>query len=337
MSIRQDYEELETVILSPYAALAKNTRGRAVSETECDIRTVYCRDRDRIIHCKAFRRLKQKTQVFLSPQGDHYRTRLTHTLEVSQIARTIARALRLNEDLTEAVALGHDLGHTPFGHAGEHALDALCPFGFHHYEQSARVAQHIEKNRAGLNLTWETLDGILNHTRGQWAATQEGCAVRHSDLVAYLNHDIEDAVTAGVLREEDLPREVTKALGASKSARITTLITAFVRHFDGQFRLPAEIQEPYDELRDFMYDRIYLNKDGAAKIEEAKVKDLISGLYGIYTSDPGRMPELYRAIAEEEGPERAAADYISGMSDDFAIRRFEEIFIPKSWGYRIGD
>lgn len=224
MTVRERTEEIERITLSPFATLSENSRGRAVPEKPCPLRPCFQRDRDRIIHCKAFRRLKQKTQVFLSPEGDHYRTRLTHTLEVSQIARTIARALRLNEDLTEAIALAHDLGHTPFGHAGERALNRLCPGGFKHYEQSARVVTKLEKDGSGLNLTWEVLNGIVTHTRGEWAATREGRVVRFADHIAYMNHDIEDAVTAGVLRNEDIPAEITSVLGSTKSERITSLI-----------------------------------------------------------------------------------------------------------------
>lgn len=334
MKPRERIEEFETQFLSEYATLAKSSKGRQRAEEKCDLRTDFCRDRDRIIHCKAFRRLKQKTQVFLSPQGDHYRTRLTHTLEVSQIARTIARALCLNEDLTEAIALGHDLGHTPFGHAGEHALNKLCKKnGFRHYEQSVRVVEKLEKDHRGLNLTYETMDGIGNHTKCTWPITPEGCIVRHADRIAYLNHDIEDAISAGVLGENDLPENVAVVLGRSKSQRITTLISAMVDGFDGEFHVEERIQQPYDELYSFMYDRIYLNKEGAAKAEEHKVYNLIAGLFEYYTKQPESLPEFYRDIARQEDVERAVADYISGMSDEYAVHKYSELFIPKSWGY----
>ena len=336
MTIRQQQEELEASVLSSYAMLAKNSR-RAEPEQQCDIRTEFCRDRDRVIHCKAFRRLKQKTQVFLSPQGDHYRTRLTHTLEVSQIARTVSRALRLNEDLTEAIALGHDLGHTPFGHAGEHALDRLCSEGFHHYEQSIRVVSVIERDQKGLNLTLETLDGIKNHTKGDWPYTLEGCVVRYSDRIAFLNHDIEDAISARILREQDLPAQATKVLGDSKSKRITCLISALVSHFDGSLSFPEEVRQAYSDLNDFMYERIYLNTQGQAKIEERKVYDLMANLFESYRKDPSLMPELYQDLARRDGIERAVADYISGMTDEYAVHRFEELYIPKPWGYQPGQ
>jgi len=331
MTPRERTEQLEASCLSEHATLAKNTKGRKSPEQKCDIRTDFCRDRDRIIHCKAFRRLKQKTQVFLSPQGDHYRTRLTHTLEVSQIARTIARALRLNEDLAEAVALGHDLGHTPFGHAGEYALNELCPFGFKHFEQSVRVVEKLEKNHQGLNLTYETINGIANHTKGGWPDTLEGRAVRHADRIAYLNHDIEDAISAGGLKESDLPKNVSDTLGRSKSQRITTLINALV--YGEGLEIEPDIQAAYDELHGFMYERIYLNTDGAAKAEEHKVHDLIRFLFEYYVKSPDRLPEFYRDISEAEGTERAVADYISGMSDAYAVHCYKELFIPKSWGY----
>ncbi len=334
MTIRERTEEIERQVLCSFAAKAADSRGRAYPEEKCDIRTDFCRDRDRIIHCKTFRRLKQKTQVFLSPMGDHYRTRLTHTLEVSQIARTIARALRLNEDLTEAISLGHDLGHTPFGHAGERALDKLCPGGFTHYEQSVRVVEKLERNRRGLNLTWETIDGIRCHTRGEWAHTLEGQLVRHADRIAYLNHDVEDAITAGVLREEDLPQIVREVLGSRKSRRITTLIDHLVRNFDGGFSFTGEVKEAYDELYRFMFARVYLDESGAAKAEEHKVFDLVAALYEFYVRHTDRMTPFYQQVAEEEGAQRAVTDYISGMTDLYATHCFEELFIPKAWSLR---
>lgn len=334
MTPREWTEQVEAQVLSKHATLATNSAGRKTPEQKCDLRTDFARDRDRIIHCKAFRRLKQKTQVFLSPQGDHFRTRLTHTLEVSQIGRTIARAVRINEDLTEAVAMGHDLGHTPFGHAGERALDTLCPHGFKHYEQSVRVVEKLEKNRHGLNLTFETLDGIERHTKGDWAITPEGQTVRHADRVAFLNHDIEDAIAAGVMAERELPAEVTDVLGHSKSARITTLIQALVKEFDGDFHFSSDIQQAYDALYEFMFQRVYLNTEGAAKSEEHKVFGLVESLYNYYMTDAARMPRFYQDIADEDGIERAVADYISGMSDAFATHCFTDSFIPKSWALK---
>ncbi len=333
MTPRERTEQWELQFLSEHAAHAAESKGRGRAEESCEIRTDFCRDRDRIIHCKAFRRLKQKTQVFLSPQGDHYRTRLTHTLEVSQIARTIARALCLNEDLTEAIALGHDLGHTPFGHAGEHALSECSSFGFKHYEQSVRVVEKLEKEYHGLNLTHETVDGIGNHTKGQWPETLEGCIVRHADRIAYLNHDIEDAISAGVLREGDLPAQVKDVLGNTKSKRITTLIRALIDGFDGALQLDSTTQTAYDALYDFMFEHIYLNKEGAAKTEEHKVSDLVTQLFHQYMKYPEKMPAFYCMIAEREGTERAVVDYISGMSDRYAVFCYNEAFIPKSWGY----
>ena len=305
MTVMERIQEAEKRNLAPYASLSSQTRGRDRPEAESELRTPYQRDRDRIIHCKSFRRLKHKTQVFLSPEGDHYRTRLTHTLEVSQIARTIARALMLNEDLTEAIALGHDLGHTPFGHAGERSLNELVPGGFRHYEQSVRVVEKLEKNGQGLNLTWEVRDGILCHTCGTQARTLEGRVVRLADRIAYINHDIDDAKRAGVLCEDEIPADILHVLG-----------------------LDPEIQQAFDRLHDFMYESVYLNP--RAKKEEKKVPGLIETLYR-YLCRPDRLPEDMRRIAQEEGCERAACDYIAGMTDHFAVQLFSTIFIPKSW------
>ncbi|MEG0751621.1 MAG: deoxyguanosinetriphosphate triphosphohydrolase [Oscillospiraceae bacterium] len=334
MNIRERTEEIERETLCECAAKSADSRGRAVPEEKCEMRTDFCRDRDRIIHCKSFRRLKQKTQVFVAPMGDHYRTRLTHTLEVSQIARTVSRALRLNEDLTESIALGHDLGHTPFGHAGERALDTLCSGGFTHYEQSVRVVERLERDRRGLNLTYETIDGIRCHTKETWAQTVEGRVVRYSDKIAYLNHDIEDAISAQVLRADELPINVRKVLGEGKSRRITTLVNALVYGFDGELHIDGEVGEAYEALSDFMFGRIYLDRAGAAKIEESKVFGLVELLFHEYCSAPEKMPEFYRVIAREDGTERAVADYISGMTDAFATHCFEEMFVPKSWSLR---
>lgn len=336
MTIRERYELLEKEILSKNASLASDSKGRKKYEDEGDIRTAFCRDRDRIIHSKSFRRLKQKTQVFISPEGDHYRTRLTHTLEVSQIARTIARALRLNEDLTEAIAMGHDLGHTPFGHAGERALDELCSFGFKHYEQSVRVVELIEKDHQGLNLTYETIDGILNHTTGQLPSTYEGQVVRISDRIAYLNHDIEDAITANVFCESLLPKSITDVLGNGKSKRITTLIDSLLENStDNELRFGSEVGEAYDELHRYMFENIYLNTESDVKNEEHKVYDLISLLFGYYTKNFQAMPEFYVFTAELESIERAVVDYVSGMSDAYATRCFESLFIPKPFAIQV--
>lgn len=331
MDIRERTEQVEKMILSPRAALSINSKGRERPDEEDPLRTCYQRDRDRVLHSKAFRRLKQKTQVFLSPEGDHYRTRLTHTLEVSQIARTIARALQLNEDLTEAVALAHDLGHTPFGHAGERALNHLSPGGFAHYQQSLRVVDYLEKNGRGLNLTWEVRNGIVTHTKGDWAATLEGCAVRRADHIAYLNHDIEDAITAGVLREEQLPAEAVEVLGHTKSQRITTLITDLVVNSEGKDSLEfsAEVDAAYNVLKDFMYSTVYV--DPVAKREEQKVEKLLTDLYEKILEQPELLPNFYMQIAYTEGMDRAIVDYISGMSDAFANRLFEQLFVPQKW------
>lgn len=331
MTPRERTQTIEKETFSPFATLSVNSRGRALPEEECPLRTVFQRDRDRIIHCKAFRRLKQKTQVFLSPEDDHYRTRLTHTLEVSQISRTISRALGYNEDLTEAIALGHDLGHTPFGHAGERALDMLNPQGFKHYQQSVRVVSCLEKEHKGLNLAFEVLDGMDRHTGGDWACTPEGRVVRYADRIAYINHDIEDAISAGVLKEEDLPAEAVEVLGDTKSKRITQLITSLVENsVNAELKMAPRVNEMYQLLHKFMYATVYV--DPVAKKEEQKVQKLLEELYGYFKAKPHKMPEFYLDIAREEGTDRAVTDYLSGMSDDYAIATFENLFIPKKWG-----
>ena len=329
MTIREQYEQKERQMLSPYAALAQNSKGRDREQEECPVRTVYQRDRDRILHCKSFRRLTHKTQVFLSPEGDHYRTRLTHTLEVCQIARTIARALRLNEDLTEAIALGHDLGHTPFGHAGEHVLDEICPEGYRHNEQSVRVVEVLENNGHGLNLAWEVRDGILNHQSGMNAATLEGRVVRYSDKIAYMNHDIDDACRAGMLTEEDLPFELRHGLGRGKSARITAFITSLIENSGDDIKMSEDCQKHYDALRTFMYEAVYTNP--AAKMDEGKAKDIILRLVEYFMENPQKMPEEYSVIVAREGKLRAVCDYISGMSDRYCVSLYEKLFIPRSW------
>ena len=329
MTIREETEAIERQTLSRYATLSENSLGRRTPLEDDPIRPCFQRDRDRILHCKAFRRLKQKTQVFLSPEGDHYRTRLTHTLEVSQIARTIARALRLNEDLTEAISLAHDLGHTPFGHAGERALDKLTPGGFKHYMQSLRVVDKLEKDGQGLNLTWEVRNGIVTHTKGIWAATPEGRIVRMADQIAYVNHDIEDAVRAGVLDPATLPKDCTAVLGQTKSARITTMINSILAHSDGDVAVGAEENEAFLALRDFMYATVYVDK--TAKAEEQKVDKVIGELYEYYLAHVDQMSNFYVQLAYQDNPERAVTDYISGMSDEFAIRTFEDVFVPRKW------
>ena len=329
MDVRTRTEEIERLTLAPWATFSDESRGRQRPEEQDPIRPVFQRDRDRVLHCKAFRRLKQKTQVFLSPEGDLYRTRLTHTLEVSQIARTIARALRLNEDLTEAIALGHDLGHTPYGHAGERALNRLCPGGFTHYRQSLRVVDFLEKDGRGLNLTWEVRNGIVTHTKGIWAAMPEGRIVRMADQIAYVNHDIEDAVRAGVLDPATLPKDCTAVLGQTKSARITTMINSILAHSDGDVGVGAEENEAFLALRDFMYATVYVDK--TAKAEEQKVDKVIGELYEYYLAHVDQMSNFYVQLAYQDNPERAVTDYISGMSDEFAIRTFEDVFVPRKW------
>lgn len=329
-SIREITEQIEKQTLSEHATLSSNTKGRARNEVQDDIRTDFQRDRDRILHSKAFRRLKHKTQVFLSPESDHYRTRMTHTLEVSQIARTIARALRLNEDLTEAIAMGHDLGHTPFGHAGERALDKLTSFGFTHYEQSVRVCKRLEKNLKGLNLTEEVLDGIGKHTRGELPSTLEGQIVRISDRIAYINHDIDDAVRGDIILSDDIPFNIKLTLGTTKSARIATLVRSVVENSDDVIKMDAETAEAFGELHTFLFDNVYRNPK--AKSEETKVDGIIKGLFDYYMENPNRMPAEFSVISNEEGVERAVTDYIAGMTDDFAILTYQNIYIPKSWG-----
>ena len=333
MTIREQLELREIEYLSPYATLSKDSRGRERAEEECDIRPVFQRDRDRILHCKAFRRLKQKTQVFLLPKGDHYRTRLTHTLEVSQNARTIAKALRLNEDLVEAIALGHDLGHTPFGHAGERALDEVCPLGFQHNEQSVRVVKRLEKQGEGLNLTWEVRDGILNHKSAGTPHTLEGQIVRLSDKIAYINHDIDDAIRGGVLKEEDIPKTYREILGNSTRVRLDTMIhNVIINSMDQpEIRMSPEVEQATMALRAFMFENVY--KNPVAKGEEEKAINMVTNLYEYYRRHIQLLPDQFLEMLEEEGgtPERIVCDYIAGMTDTYAIKKFEEYFIPESW------
>ncbi|MDF2819815.1 MAG: putative deoxyguanosinetriphosphate triphosphohydrolase [Clostridiales bacterium] len=332
MKIKQMQEEFEKIRLSEYAKLSMDTRGRKIEEPPCDMRTEFQRDRDRVLHCKAFRRLKHKTQVFLSPEGDHYRTRLTHTLEVSQIARTIARALRLNEDLVEAAALGHDLGHTPFGHAGESVLNEMCSFGFKHYEQSVRVVEKLENKGTGLNLTLETIDGIRNHTTSSMPSTLEGKIVRLSDKIAYINHDIDDALRGKILCEEDIPTEYTDILGATTRIRLNTLVHDIVRNSYEQpdIIMSKDVEAAMAGLRKFMFKNVYANSK--AKDQEQKAQNVLRNLFDVYVKEPGKMPEEYsEMIKNGEESERVICDYIAGMTDRYAISKFEEYFIPRAW------
>ena len=333
MNIREEQEKREHLIFSPYASFSDESRGRDRDEEPCPMRTIYQRDRDRIIHCKTFRRLKHKTQVFLAPEGDHYRTRLTHTLEVAQIARSIARALNLNEDLTEAIALGHDLGHTPFGHAGERTLNSLCPMGFAHYKQSIRVVEFLEKDGQGLNLTWEVRDGILNHRTSGNPSTLEGKAVRLSDKIAYINHDIDDGIRAGILEESDIPSEYTDVLGNSTKERLNTMISDIIMNSIGKNDLVMSepVRKAMTELRKFMFESLYLNP--TAKSEEAKADKLITELYRYYVANTDKLPDTYKRFITEfdERPEQVVCDYIAGMSDQYSISKFQEIFVPKAW------
>ena len=328
---REITEKNEELMLCEYAFLSKDSKGRQKEHDKCDIRTDFQRDRDRIIHCNSFRRLKHKTQVFLSPAGDHYRTRLTHTLEVSQIARTIARALRLNEDLTEAIALGHDLGHTPFGHAGERILNELSPVGFHHYEQSLRVVDFIEKDGNGLDLTYEVRDGILKHTN-MISDTREGHIVRLADVIAYINHDIDDSIRGNIICEEDIPESITDVLGHSKSERITTLVNAVIDGGAEEIGMKDDnIRNAYEALHKFMFDSVY--KNPKCKSEESKAQAMIVELYKHFSQNIEKMPALYMNLAYQFGIDMAVCDYIAGMTDIYATQVFEDIFVPKGWQY----
>ena len=330
---REKREKAESGFISEYGVLAKNTLGRVKPEDECDLRTCFQRDIDRITHSKSFRRLKHKTQVFLHPEGDHYRTRLTHTLEVSRLARTIARALELNEDLTEAIALGHDLGHTPFGHAGERALRDIYSEGFNHYEQSLRVVDRIEKNGEGLNLCYETRMGILNHTHGAPDDTMEATVVRISDRVAYINHDLDDAIRAGLLVSGDLPVIIRERIGERHSVRINSILENIIENSGGGvIKMSPDIQEAVDVFHNFMYEAVYHNP--TAKSEESKVDGIIGGIWEHYVRYPENLPDEYKKLAEEDGLERTVCDYVSGMTDKFAIYQYSEMFIPGGWQMR---
>ncbi len=332
MTIREGLEEREKEYLSPYAMLSSKSRGRDREEPQCDIRPVFQRDRDRIVHCKAFRRLKDKTQVFLIPEGDHYRTRLTHTLEVSQNARTIAKALRLNEDLTEAIALGHDLGHTPFGHAGERALNRVCPLGFKHNQQSVRTVELLEKDGRGLNLTWEVKDGMLNHQTSLMPATLEGRVVRLSDKIAYIHHDMDDAVRAGILKESDVPAQIRAVLGERPGDRLDVLIHDIITNSTDKNDIcqSERVGTAMQGIRRFMFERVYTNP--IAKSEEGKAEQLVETLYHYYMEHEKELPEEFQALLErgEELP-RVVCDYVGAMTDRFAILKYNELFVPKSW------
>lgn len=332
MTIREYQEKWEHQHLSPYASFSDNSRGRDRGEEPCDIRPIYQRDRDRILHSKAFRRLKHKTQVFLSPEGDHYRTRLTHTLEVAQNARTIARALRLNEDLTEAIALGHDLGHTPFGHTGERVLNDLCSEGFWHHLQSIRVVEVLDKDGQGMNLTWEVRDGIKNHQTKGRPATLEGRIVRYSDKIAYVNHDIDDAIRARLITEEMLPQEFTKVLGHSSRERLNTLVHDIIFHSEGKntIVMSESVKEALYGLRKFMFQQVYTNK--TAKNQEDKVAHLLEQLFFYYKKNIKALPQEFLMLIEKgESEERVVCDYIAGMTDRYAILKYNQLFIPTVW------
>lgn len=323
----------EESFLCKEAFHVKDTQGRVKPVAECPTRTEFQRDRDRIIHSKGFRRLMHKMQVFLAPEGDHYRTRLTHTLEVAQIARTIARALRLNEDLTEASALGHDLGHTPFGHSGERALNYLLPEGFRHNEQSLRVVDYLENEGEGLNLTFEVRDAILCHTGDEPASTLEGRIIKIADRIAYINHDIDDAARAGILNISDIPKHISELLGDTHSQRITSLVTAAIEYgVENGIGLVEPYAKTMDELRDFMFERVYMNK--IAKSEDGKVKNMITFLYEHFSAHPESIPHEYLKYAERDGISVITADFIAGMTDRYALGCFNELFVPKVWQYK---
>ena len=334
MTIREIIERRERELLAPYAALAAQTRGRGRPEPEREDRTCYQRDADRILHSRSFRRLMHKTQVFLQPEGDHYRTRMTHTLEVARIARTIARALNLNEDLTEAAAMGHDLGHTPFGHAGEKALSEVMGIPFCHNEQSLRVVDKLEKDGQGLNLTYEVRRGILCHSGPETPETLEGQIVRLSDRIAYINHDRDDAVRAGILQNGDIPKEIATVLGETHSQRINTLVSDVVQTSLGRpvIQMTPQIEAAMLELREFMFEHVYRNP--VAKGEESKARRIIQALYKFYLEHPEKLPADFLPQLDLEGMPRVVCDYVAGMTDKYAVYKFEEIFVPTAWSIR---
>ena len=334
MTIRERLEQQEYMLLAPNAQKAAETKGRLYPAEENEVRTCYQRDADRIVHSKSFRRLMHKTQVFLSPEGDHYRTRMTHTLEVSRIARTICRALRLNEDLAEAAAYGHDLGHTPFGHAGEAALSDMMGTPFHHNEQSLRVVDKLERDGDGLNLTYEVRMAILGHTGPRIPETLEGQVVRTSDRIAYINHDIDDAMRAGILTEADIPPEIAEILGHSHSQRINTLVENMIDNTiaTGTLGMQPEIAQAMDRLRTFMFARVYTNP--VAKGEETKAKDMLCRLFEYYMRRPEKLPADFLPQLDFDGMERIVCDYIAGMTDRYAVYKYSELFIPTTWQVR---
>ncbi len=332
MTIRENYESYEEKFLSEFATKSNQSKGREKEEVKCTVRTDFQRDRDRIVYSKAFRRLKHKTQVFISPEGDHYRTRLTHTLEVSQIARTLARSLRLNEDLTEAIALGHDLGHTPFGHSGEMVLDRVCPHGFKHNEQSLRVVDILEREE-GLNLTWEVRDGIRNHTGKNIASTLEGQLVKFADRIAYINHDIEDAIRGKVLTEDMLPKECVNVLGKSSSKRINNMIINIIENSTNKERISMseEFQKAKDELRQYMFENVYVGS--IVKKDEIKAQNIVAELYQHLVKTPELIPKETAKWLDSYGIDRVVCDYVAGMTDRYAVKKFHDIFIPESWRF----
>lgn len=331
--IREELEEREREILAPWASFSDASKGRRRDEPQDDLRPVFQRDRDRILHSKSFRRLKDKTQVFIVPDGDHYRTRMTHTLEVSQNARTIAKALRLNEDLTEAIALGHDLGHTPFGHAGERVLDRVCPEGFHHAIQSVRLAEDLEKEGQGLNLTWEVLDGFRNHQSAGKPATLEGTIVQYSDKIAYFHHDMDDAIRGNILTEDDVPQEISDVLGRTKEERLDTFVHDIISTSKGRpvVEMSDRVQKAFGEFREFMFENVYTNPK--AKGEESKAMGVVEQLFYYYCKHVDLLPSYLKRRMSEFGDskERVVCDYISSMTDRFAIARYEDIYVPKCW------
>jgi len=336
MDPREKREQQERFLIGEFGIRAENSKGRAQTEEPCRIRTCFQRDVDRIIHSKSFRRLKHKTQVFLQPEGDHYRTRLTHTLEVSRIARTIARSLALNEDLAEAISLGHDLGHTPFGHAGERALNDIVSDegGFRHYEQSLRVVDILEKDGKGLNLTWEVRNGIVRHTTDPLAATLEGQAVRLADRIAYVNHDVDDAVRAGIISEEEIPEKVTSVLGERHSVRIDTITRDLIEQSVGKqvLCMSPSVADAVEVFHDFLYANVYRNPK--AKGEESKVRGILEVIFSYYMKHMEKLPPEILKIAEQEGARRAVCDYVSGMTDTYAIYEFSQIYVPNAWQVR---
>lgn len=331
MTVRERTEQNEQVLLSPKACLAIRSKGRSRPEVPCEIRTCFQRDVDRIVHSKAFRRLKHKTQVFLEPEGDHYRTRMTHTLEVTRIARTIARSLGLNEDLTEAIGLGHDLGHTPFGHAGERILNEIMPGGFEHNTQSLRVVETLEEEGDGLNLSYEVREGIVCHTGDRRAETLEGQLMWFADRIAYINHDIEDAMRGGIIYPMDIPIYLQQALGYNKSQRINTLVNDVITTSVSQntIRQSEKIGTYMNDLRNFLFHAVYHNP--IAKGEEGKAQDMIQSLFRYYEKHPDELPADFQDVRAREGVERAVCDYIAGMTDSYAVAKFGELFIPRAW------